>query len=74
MDSKGFLDELIIKKYNFNYIKVFPASLLIVNDAGCWLLLASTVVGINICLVVIPSYRNDVGLWDFALLFLLDFF
>ena len=45
------------------YLRTFSAQLSRVNDNGCWLLIASTVVSIKTCLVVIPSYRNDVGPW-----------
>ena len=39
-----------------------------VNDTRRWLLLVSLVGSIKTCLVVMPSYRNDVGLWNFSLL------
>ena len=41
------------------YIDVFSVRLSKVNDSGCWLLLTSFVRSV---LVIIPSYRDDVGL------------
>ena len=66
---KEFLDERISKKKRkFRGLYwIFPARLSRANYTGCWLLLISLVESIKTCFIVLPSYRNDVGLWDFIL-------
>lgn len=54
--------------WNFKFGFFLLMQLSRVNDTGCWSLLADTVVKIKICLNVMPSYKNKVGLWNFRLL------
>lgn len=57
------------RKFLEVYIGNFSARLYREKDTGCSLLLVSTITSIETYLVVMPNYWNDVGLWNFTLLY-----
>lgn len=58
-------ESLTIKTGNFGSL-YFTARLSRVNQIVFWLLLVNIVRYIKIYLAVIPTYRNDVVLWNFV--------
>lgn len=77
-DLKGFLNKWITsKKVNFGSLYLVYSTRLVKVIAGCWLLLASTVLRIKTCLVVIEMMLDHKTLLSFSVFnrfFLADWF